>query len=252
MFIDLTCHVCGKTYEKHHCKAAESRYCSRACRVAATRKPRSIATCEVCGRTYTVKAYRADTTRFCSFACSGTARLRAYKPARHHAIGNKFRLGLKPANAGRKFPERSGPSSPTWVAPLIFTCQYCGNGFTKKPWQVRRAKYKRSVFCSRRCFLQSGIFQGERSTSWVGGPNGYRGRNWRTARTRAVERDRGRCLRCRKYIGPSIPVHHRRPFREFASAEEANRLGNLVCLCQSCHMKLEPRGRTTVAAVPAA
>ncbi len=36
-----------------------------------------------------------------------------------------------------------------------------------------------------------------------------------------------------------MPVHHKRPFRLFWFASEANRRSNLVGLCQSCHMKIE-------------
>jgi predicted HNH restriction endonuclease len=36
-------------------------------------------------------------------------------------------------------------------------------------------------------------------------------------------------------------VHHIRPFREFRDSAEANQRENLIGLCQSCHMKTEPR-----------
>jgi DEAD/DEAH box helicase domain-containing protein len=34
-------------------------------------------------------------------------------------------------------------------------------------------------------------------------------------------------------------VHHKIPFRQFLSANEANRMDNLVTLCPSCHRKAE-------------
>jgi predicted HNH restriction endonuclease len=40
-----------------------------------------------------------------------------------------------------------------------------------------------------------------------------------------------------------LPVHHIKPFREFDHPEEANKPENLIGLCQSCHMKREPRVR---------
>jgi DEAD/DEAH box helicase domain-containing protein len=34
-------------------------------------------------------------------------------------------------------------------------------------------------------------------------------------------------------------VHHKKPFREFGSPEEANKLSNLITLCPTCHRKVE-------------
>jgi DEAD/DEAH box helicase domain-containing protein len=38
-------------------------------------------------------------------------------------------------------------------------------------------------------------------------------------------------------------VHHKTPFRAFPSAAEANRLENLITVCQSCHRKVEQNVR---------
>jgi predicted HNH restriction endonuclease len=36
-----------------------------------------------------------------------------------------------------------------------------------------------------------------------------------------------------------MDVHHRISYFSFPSAVEANQLSNLVCLCRSCHRKVE-------------
>lgn len=194
--------------------------------------------CEVCGKEFSVKPYRAKTARFCSFACGGKwhAEQRLARIPKPWAAANLD--GHRHKSPTRFTSETArGSSNPRWVDGETFTCEHCGKTFTVKPWVVRQNGTPR--FCGRGCFIASGAFRGENSPVWVGGPQTYRGRSWRKARSLAVERDGGTCQRCGKVLGKSIPVHHIRPFREFATAEEANALDNLICLCQSCHMKRE-------------
>ena len=192
-------------------------------------------TCEVCGAAFGVKPYRANTARFCSYQCGGTWHLQNRPNPHPDPTGNKFRAGLPPTNAFKKDQNR-GRQSPSWVEPLVFTCEHCQNTFERKPWMVKRGAPR---FCSRRCFTASGAFRGEKSATWVGGPTTYRGRGWLAARAKAIERDGGRCQICGRYKGSSIPVHHVIPYREFQTATAANVIENLVCLCPSCHMRLE-------------
>jgi len=192
--------------------------------------------CEVCGLPFRVKPYRADSARFCSFACGGTWRLKTHPMPNAHKAGNRFRAGLRPANAFMSEHVR-GSANARWVDGETFTCEHCGKPFVVKPWVVRQNGVPR--FCGRVCFSASGAFRGELSRTWVGGPKTYRGRGWRAARLLAVKRDGGRCADCGELGGASIPVHHVRPFREFSSAAEANAPDNLICLCQRCHMRAE-------------
>ena len=154
-----------------------------------------------------------------------------------HLIGNQHRKGKRPTNAFTS-EQVSGSNNAKWVDGKPFICEHCSKVFYVKPWLIRQNGTPR--FCTRECFEQSGVFVGEKSPSWVGGPQTYRGRNWRKTRLAAVERDSGVCQLCGKVIGKSIPVHHIYPFREFETEEQANVLDNLICLCQSCHMKQEP------------
>jgi hypothetical protein len=69
-----------------------------------------------------------------------------------------------------------------------------------------------------------------------------RGPSWQAQRKQARERDGYTCRVCgitEGRLGKQLSVHHRRSFRLFASHVEANALENLICTCQSCHMKLE-------------
>ncbi|MCX6032243.1 MAG: DEAD/DEAH box helicase [Chloroflexi bacterium] len=89
---------------------------------------------------------------------------------------------------------------------------------------------------------------------WFSDPNDY-GPNWPAQRNAARARDGCRCQNC----GAAEPdsqrqhdVHHRVPFRAFVAApslrpglgpqeawQAANRLENLVTLCQACHRRAE-------------
>ena len=234
--ITKTCDTCGKAFQVANGRT-KARFCSRACRYP----PQPEVVCEVCGVTFHVRAYRKDTARFCSRSCQSSWIAKTYiahipKP---WAVELIKKNGTAP-NSGSFTSERvRGSNNPRWVEGQEFTCEHCGKVFKVKPWLVRQNGTPR--FCSRTCFSESKCFVGERSTTWVGGPSTYRGRNWKQARQATIQRDGGACRICGAVIGKSIPVHHIRPFREFETAKAANQLSNLVCVCQPCHAHLETR-----------
>jgi DEAD/DEAH box helicase domain-containing protein len=74
---------------------------------------------------------------------------------------------------------------------------------------------------------------------WTSDPNNY-GPNWLAQRDRARARDGYRCQACDVLEeGVSHHVHHKTPFRAFASYQQANQLSNLVTLCPRCHHRAE-------------
>jgi DEAD/DEAH box helicase domain-containing protein len=74
---------------------------------------------------------------------------------------------------------------------------------------------------------------------WSNDPNQY-GPTWARQRDRARARDGYRCQVCNApEVGRAHDVHHKIPFRAFASAEIANQLENLVTLCPTCHRRVE-------------
>lgn len=190
-------------------------------------------TCEICGKEFKVKPYRKDKARFCSFQCGGKwhAKTRITGKPRPDMIGNKLRSGLRPANAFTS-EQKAGKRLVDYV---VKTCENCGKTFEVPPWLDRQNP---SRYCSLEC--KHIHCRGDNDPRYVGGPKTYRGKGWLEARAKAVARDNGTCQHCGKHVGQSIPVHHIRPFREFADIQTANALDNLICLCQSCHMKEEP------------
>ena len=192
------------------------------------RQPKS---CEHCGKVMMVPPNRYERTRFCSRACKHEVQ-RHERPLTFHG---------KRANGGSFKPGANmGPANHMYVAPVSFTCEHCGNVFAVKPWITRNRGY-RGRFCSAKCRSEYRHLHesGANNPMWVGGPKTYRGRGWRDARKQVVTEQSGKCADCGLFVGGSLPVHHIRPFREFATAMEANARSNLVGLCQPCHMRAE-------------
>jgi DEAD/DEAH box helicase domain-containing protein len=74
---------------------------------------------------------------------------------------------------------------------------------------------------------------------WSNDPNNY-GPNWARQRRLARARDGYRCQMCgAPEQGREHDVHHKIPFRTFASYEQANQLANLITLCHPCHRRAE-------------
>ncbi len=72
---------------------------------------------------------------------------------------------------------------------------------------------------------------------WSNDPNDY-GPNWPAQRERARARDGYRCQVCRApEMEAAHHVHHRIPFRAFASPEQAKDLANLITLCPRCQRR---------------
>lgn len=86
--------------------------------------------------------------------------------------------------------------------------------------------------------------QGENSSNWRGGISKYQWRkpNWREQREKTRERDNNTCQICgitAKEAGQNMDVHHIVSYHSFDKSEDANHLSNLICLCRTCHMRIE-------------
>jgi DEAD/DEAH box helicase domain-containing protein len=81
------------------------------------------------------------------------------------------------------------------------------------------------------------------SGAWNDDRNDY-GPGWAKLRDAVRARDGFRCQVCgAAENGRQHHVHHKTPFKAFASPAEANRLENLATLCASCHHKVEQNVR---------
>lgn len=145
---------------------------------------------------------------------------------------------------------------------LPHTCVTCGAVFTplkfRKTEGVFRA-YTGRQNCSAECaFKAKGEVTAKRMKDtrdqWIGPNNpmwtgsclrknrAYRGPDWASIADAARKRDKYTCQGCGlsdyehvKKCGKSLAVHHIVPFAEFTDHVAANRLRNLVTLCNVCH-----------------
>jgi hypothetical protein len=166
-------------------------------------------TCAVCGTVFPLTVRQAsDGKQTCSRVCTA-------------ALRSKLKGGLAEA-----------------------VCEGCGGTYRVSRYYLRQGRR----FCGDACRLAWWATQaqrGEANPNWRGGESlEYYGPSWQAARRRAWERDQERCTRCgrtRAEEGQRPAVHHRIAFASFGPArhEEANQLDNLICLCRSCHAKIE-------------
>ncbi|RME89766.1 MAG: DEAD/DEAH box helicase [Anaerolineae bacterium] len=121
-------------------------------------------------------------------------------------------------------------------------------GFKKRRWFTRETLGEEPLDLPPNEFQTIGywLFLSEETVSalretgaWRGDPNDY-GPEWPRLRARVRARDGYRCRLCGAPEGErEHHVHHKVPFRAFASPAEANRLDNLITLCASCHRRVE-------------
>lgn len=74
---------------------------------------------------------------------------------------------------------------------------------------------------------------------WKNDANQY-GSSWSQIRDLVRKRDGYRCMVCGvAEQGRAHDIHHKIPFRTFASPAQANQLSNLITLCPNCHHRVE-------------
>jgi DEAD/DEAH box helicase domain-containing protein len=88
--------------------------------------------------------------------------------------------------------------------------------------------------------LEDTVEQLRTQGAWSNDANDY-GPDWPAIRKAVTARDGQRCQVCgtSRSSGTVLHVHHKIPFRAFATAEQANRLENLATLCPACHQRAE-------------
>ena len=225
----LTCDGCGRTFERERWRAergAKKRYCTNACRLKhAVREehPRwnggqVEVPCAECGAAVLMDRHRISVSErhFCNYDCHARYRSRTAR----------------------------GAKSPGWRGgPLELTCRECGKRFKRARSQQRSAL----AFCSSHCaaIFRCSTLRGANHPWWRGGraqSRRYYGPNWRRQRALVLRRDRHCCRVCgtsKRDLGREPDVHHIRPFDDCPSWREANQTDNLICLCTSCHNRLE-------------
>lgn len=80
--VELSCNVCGDSYEVRPIESKRSRYCSRKCANEGQRK-QITCKCKECGESYDVAENRVSRTKYCSMVCYSVARKRAPRRSKY-------------------------------------------------------------------------------------------------------------------------------------------------------------------------
>ena len=201
--------------------------------------PKVDCVCPVCGakfQRYPANLKRVKYTVVCSRAC-------LYKGRSLGIIKREVQQPYQVTEEGRQAWRDAASQRVGQLRkpPIAFTCETCGEEVLIPRGKSCPARQFR--FCSHGC-ANIGA-RGAGNPAWRGGHERYYGPDWRSQRKAARKRDNYTCQRCSKTTKEakrSLDVHHKTPFNQFASYEEANQLENLVTLCHPCHQYIEWNG----------
>lgn len=241
--MDFICEQCGSnSHRDRSVRRPPPRFCSSKCWGAWQRAQARSSTCARCGASFRVRqseavrggglwcsrhcyvAGRSETQAFACEHCRTSFTLPRYKV--EHRI--KY-TGASPRFCSRKCSNAARRNEPQ-------ACEECGAAFYAQPSR-RRARY-----CSSAC-RHAG--HSKRMTALANGwapPAGSEyGPNWYRQARLARQRDNHTCQTCgARRQGRQFPVHHLRHHNAFdGDWETANRLENLITLCERCHRATE-------------
>jgi len=127
---------------------------------------------------------------------------------------------------------------------ITVECAWCGDDLQRIAHRVERNSRH---FCDQDCkgAWWSANVHGEEHPNWDGGREDSYGHTWQIQRRAARARDAYRCFLCgiterenEGLTGRELSVHHVIPKEEFDTRREANRIGNLLTVCDRCHAAL--------------
>lgn len=106
------------------------------------------------------------------------------------------------------------------------TCEVCSKTFLSKQSSQTNAR-----FCSMECRKISGSYRGKKLNGRY-----YDTNKWKRLRTLCMIRDKNKCQVC-GVVSEKNEVHHVIPRNEGGQ----DILDNLICVCKSCHVKLDAK-----------
>jgi len=228
----VECAWCGDEFRVQPSNIREKNYCSNKCfrkgrseRYSGENHPRYNGgeievNCEQCGKGYNIPPAKKDKSRFCSRECL-----------------NQWRS-----------ENETGENHPQYDR-IECECKMCSETVHRQPSQLERMD---NVFCSQECHreYQSIHQRGENHHHYKPESIDDYGPNWHRQRRKALERDNHKCQFCglpESEHHQGLSVHHITPREAFMQDgefdyEQANKLDNLLSLCQACHRKVEQWG----------
>jgi 5-methylcytosine-specific restriction endonuclease McrA len=222
----VSCNNCGAEIERWPSHISDRNYCSVQCRKEAA--PRATGkdhgnynsvevACANCGETLEPSKSRVEKfeRQFCGSDCKAEWQSENWSGEGHHQSNRE-----------------------------TVRCSWCGSPLSRAKF---RLELNNRHFCDQECkgdWWSANIAE-EQHPNWRGGYDGKYGPSWTTQRRAARARDGYRCWLCdvtdklsRGFASAELSVHHVTPFSEFDDHREANRLGNLLTVCNICHHRV--------------
>jgi 5-methylcytosine-specific restriction endonuclease McrA len=258
MFITLICKQCSAPYQRKPSRVQESSFCSRRCRSNSLRDrfqaQRIPLVCQYCQRQYGKRPSQAAKSKHCSLICRQLAEeVPGAFPSEKIALICPFCGSLFARHPSRLKHGRGKYCSPKCqyaakrAQPHKFAqciCLNCGKMFERYHGSLKQKKGA-GKYCSRDCRDRHRI-QKNHPMYINGHGSEFRGANWQSQKRKARKRDAYTCQHCflteadsLSQKGVSLQVHHVVPYRLFTSYKLANRLANLLTLCDACHRKAD-------------
>lgn len=184
--------------------------------------------------------------KYCSWKCNNKSKVTSFSATCSQCGKKTTKIGSKSKNkyffcnseCQKKFQKKE--NHPNWTR-ITKPCTHCSKPITKA-----RSQFSKRPFCTHACYSGwlSINLKGDKAPNWKGGIRSAYGDSWKLQRRLARKRDKYICQHCgvsEKKLGQKLDVHHKVPFRKFGKVRhlEANHLDNLICLCKSCHQRLE-------------
>ena len=207
--------------------------------------------CELCHQPFLVKPYREAKAKYCSYECRDKAYAERVSSFKHqfkpqvmlicpHCQTSFMRHASRLQHGRGKYCSTACQYAATKARPktnqVSLICVHCQQPFVKYHSHIAQQKGG-GKYCSRLCrdLHRAGTNHPQYLT---GEGQEKRGPNWQAQRRKALRRDQRICQHC---DADGTDVHHIVPFRLFGLERyiEANRLTNLITLCEACHRKAD-------------
>ena len=157
-------------------------------------------------------------------------------------VCEKCGVEFEPKLERARFCSRKCIESAYSTVPVTVVCPMCGTSrVMSRAGSIRAIK---AHSCCPSCATDR--LEGSNNGNWRGGHRHWSpgrhgkdkdGLSWKTQRTLAWARDNFTCQHCGKVPKRKPDVHHINPWMNSLS----HALDNLICLCQSCHLKEEAK-----------
>jgi len=271
---EIHCDNCGEKMIKFEADINDTHnFCSRECaQQFRIQESYEAISCDNCGKKIErKKSDIRDTHNFCSLECShefqrtgqeivGCSQCGKKIKRWPHQIKNQENFFCSKECEGEWLSENLvGKNHHNYTGKVKVECTVCGKDIEVYPYRLKETE---DFLCSDECYLE-----------WKSGPNGpvkgrtnshfFYGLNWYKQREKVLERDNHRCQVCGATKDDAqLHCHHIIKYREYRYKlfkgnpirnsivefdwKKANRMENLITVCNKCHPKIEGKEKDDI------